>query len=187
MIHPIVGYGHPTLKKKSTPIDNNYPNLKQLIADMFETMYAANGVGLAAPQIDIPIRLVVIGFPQYDKKTDTYSDTMEEHVLINPEIIEYKGEKAYFNEGCLSVPGIHEDVIRHVGVVVKYQDIDFNEHIEEFTGMLAHAAQHEIDHLEGTVFVDRLSTIRKTLIRRKLNDIIAGKVDVNYKMKRLKK
>lgn len=187
MIYPIVGFGHPTLKKKSTQIDKDYPNLKQLISDMFETMYAANGVGLAAPQIDIPIRLVVIGFPTYDEKTDTYSDIMEEHVLINPEIIEYRGEKTYFNEGCLSVPGVHEDVMRNTSVVVKYQDIDFNEHIEEFTGMLAHAAQHEIDHLEGTVFVDRLSAIRKTIIRRKLNDIIAGKVDVNYRMKRLKK
>lgn len=187
MIYPIVGYGHPTLKKKAAPIDKDYPNLQQLIADMFETMYAANGIGLAAPQIDLPIRLVVIGFPQYDEKTDKFSDIIEEHVLINPEIIEYKGAKEYFNEGCLSVPGIHEDVLRHLSVVVKYQDTDFNEHVEEFTGMLAHAAQHEIDHLEGTVFVDRLSAIRKTLIRRKLNDIVSGKVDVSYKMKRVRK
>ena len=184
MIHPIVGYGSAVLRKKAEPISKDYPNLKQLIADMYETMYAADGVGLAAPQIDLSIRLVVIGFPLYDEKTQTYSDTVEEHTLINPEILEEKGPKSFFNEGCLSVPGIHEDVLRHETVVVKYYDADFNEHVEEISGMFARVAQHEIDHLEGKVFVDRLSSLRKTMLKRKLNDVAAGKIQTAYRMKR---
>ena len=165
MIYPIVGFGHPTLRKIAQPIDENYPGLDQLIKDMYETMYAADGVGLAAPQIDLSIRLVVIGFRPYDEKTDTYSDPVEEHTLINPEILEYRGEKQYFNEGCLSIPDIHEDVLRPEGLRV---------------------AQHEIDHLNGKVFTDHLSAIRKTMIKRKLNDVAAGKVRTSYRMKPIK-
>lgn len=184
MIYPIVGLGNPTLRKVAQPIDKDYPNLQQLIADMYETMYAADGVGLAAPQIDLSIRLVVIGFRPYDEKTETYGPVSEEHTLINPEILEYKGEKQYFNEGCLSIPDIHEDVLRTEAVVVRWYDEKWQLHEEELHGMFARVAQHEIDHLEGKVFTDRLSTLRKTMLKRKINDVVTGKVHTKYRMKR---
>ncbi|MBR1516880.1 MAG: peptide deformylase [Bacteroidales bacterium] len=187
MILPIVGLGNPVLRRKADPIDRDYPNLKELIADMFETMYAADGVGLAAPQIDKSIRVVVIGFRPYDEKTDTYGDVSEEHTLINPEILERKGEMRYFNEGCLSVPDIHEDVLRPDTIVIRYFDADFNEHTEQIDGMFARVAQHEIDHLDGIVFTDRLSPLRKTMIKRKLNNVISGKVHTAYRMKASKR
>ena len=186
MIRPIIGLGHPTLRKIAEPIDQNYPDLQQLIADMYETMYAADGVGLAAPQIDLSIRLVVIGFRPYDEKTDTYGPVSEEHTLINPEILEYKGDKEYFNEGCLSIPSIHEDVLRTESVVVRWYDEKWVLHEEELHGMFARVAQHEIDHLEGKVFTDRLSALRKTVIKRKLNDVVSGKYRVSYRMKQNK-
>lgn len=187
MIYPIIGYGHPTLRKVAAPITKDYPELKQLIADMYETMYAADGVGLAAPQINLPIRVVVIGFRPWDEKTETYGAEDERHTLINPEILEYKGEKNYFNEGCLSIPDIHEDVLRPDTIVVRYYDEDFNLHEEEISGMFARVAQHEIDHLEGKVFTDHLSSLRKTMIKRKLNDVAAGKVRTAYRMARPRK
>lgn len=183
MILPIVGYGHPTLKKISQPIDKDYPNLKELVANMYETMYAADGVGLAAPQIDLPIRVVVIGFRPYDEKTDTFGEVTEQHTLINPEILEFKGEKKYYNEGCLSVPDIHEDVLRPEEVVVHYWDEDWVEHTDDATGLYARVVQHELDHLDGKVFTDRLSSLRRTMLKRKLNDIAGGKVRTKYKMK----
>lgn len=186
MIYPIVGYGNAVLRKQAEPITKDYPNLQQLIADMYETMYASDGVGLAAPQIDLSIQLVVIGFRPYDEATDTYGDQEEQHTLINPEILEERGEMEYFNEGCLSIPDVHEDVLRPERVVVHYFDENFVEHTEEFSGMLARVAQHEIDHLHGTVFTDHLSPLRKTLIKRKLSDIMAGKIRPRYRMKTLK-
>lgn len=187
MILPIVGYGCAVLRKEAAPIDKDYPELKKLIADMYETMYAADGVGLAAPQIDRSIQLVVIGFRPYDEKTDTYGEVTEEHTLINPEIIERKGEMKYFNEGCLSVPDIHEDVLRPETIVIRYLDEDFNEHTEEITGMFARVAQHEIDHLNGIVFTDHLSSLRKAMIKRKLNSVADGKVHPKYRMKTAKR
>ena len=184
MIRPIIGYGHPTLRKIAQPIDKDYPELKQLIADMYETMYAADGVGLAAPQVDLPIRVVVIGFRPYDEKTDTYGPVTEQHTLINPEILSFGEQKDYFNEGCLSVPDIHEDVLRPTTIRLRWYDEDWTLHEEEIDGLFARVAQHEVDHLDGKVFTDRLSSLRKTLIRRKLNDVINGKVRVKYRMKR---
>ena len=184
MIRPIIGYGHPTLRKIAQPVDKNYPDLPQLIADMYETMYAADGVGLAAPQIDLSIRLVVVGFRPYDEKTDTYGDPTEEHTLINPEILSFGEKKDYFNEGCLSVPDIHEDVLRPTTIRLRWYDEQWQLHEEDIDGLFARVAQHEVDHLNGKVFTDRLSPIRKTLIRRKLNDVINGKVRVAYRMKR---
>lgn len=184
MIYPIIGLGHPTLRKTAKPIDKDYPELEKLIADMYETMYAADGVGLAAPQIDLSIRLVVIGFRPYDEKTDTYGPVAEQHTLINPEILEYIGEKEYFNEGCLSIPDIHEDVLRTEGIVMRWYDENWQMHEEEIHGMFARVAQHEYDHLEGKVFTDHLSTLRKTMLKRKLNDVISGKVRTSYRMKR---
>ena len=187
MILPIVGYGDPILRKEAQPITADYQGLDQLIDDMFETMYSADGVGLAAPQIDRSIQLVVIGFRPYDEKTDTYSENEERHVLINPEIIEEKGEKEYFNEGCLSIPDIHEDVLRPKSIVLHWFDENFDEHEELIDGLFARVAQHEIDHLHGKVFTDRLSPLRKTMIKRKLNDVATGKVHAKYRMKRTSK
>lgn len=187
MILPIIGYGHPTLRKIAQPIDKDYPNLKELVANMYETMYAADGVGLAAPQVDLPIRVVVIGFRPYDEKTDTYGEVTEQHTLINPEILEFKGEKQFFNEGCLSVPDIHEDVLRPESVVVRYYDEDWVEHTDEATGLYARVIQHEVDHLDGKVFTDRLSNLRRTMLKRRLNDIACGRVHTKYRMKPNKK
>jgi peptide deformylase len=186
MYLPIVGLGDPILRKEAQPITPDYPNLKQLIDDMFETMYTADGVGLAAPQIDLSIQLVVIGFRPYDEATDTYGEEEERHVLINPEIISEGDKKGYFNEGCLSLPDIHEDVLRPETIVLHWFDENWEEHTEEISGLFARVAQHEIDHLNGKVFTDRLSSLRKTMIKRKLNDVISGKVHPKYKMKRKK-
>ena len=183
MIYPIVAYGHPTLRKVATPIEKDYPELQQLIADMYETMYASDGCGLAAPQIDLSIKLVVIGYRPYDEKTDSYVGDLIEHTLINPEILELKGEKVWFNEGCLSIPDIHEDVLRPTIVKVHYWDENWVEHTEEVSGMFARVIQHELDHLQGKVFTDHLSNLRKTMIRRKLTDIATGKIKTRYKMK----
>ena len=187
MILPIVTYGDPILRKKASPINKDYPELKKLIDDMFETMYNADGVGLAAPQIDLSRQLVVIGFRPYDEKTDTYGEEEERHVLINPEIIQETGEKKFFNEGCLSLPEIHEDVLRPESVIMRWYDEDFVEHQEEINGMFARVAQHELDHLNGKVFTDRLSSLRKTLIKRKLNDVQFGKVLPKYRIKKTNK
>lgn len=186
MIYPIIGYGHPTLRKIAQPIERDYPDLKQLIADMYETMYAADGAGLAAPQIDLSIRLVVIGFPTYDEKSGEYGDAVEEHTLINAEVLEWKGEKRFFNEGCLSIPDVHEEVLRPERVVIHYWDENFVEHTEEVGGMFARVAQHEIDHLDGKVFTDHLSPLRRAMIKRRLNDVAAGRVRTHYRMKRVK-
>ncbi|MBQ6956525.1 MAG: peptide deformylase [Bacteroidales bacterium] len=184
MYLPIVGLGDPILRKEAQPVTPDYPNLKQLIDDMFETMYTADGVGLAAPQIDRSIQLAVIGFRPYDEATDTYGEEEERHVLINPEIIEERGNKKYFNEGCLSLPDIHEDVLRHERILLHWFDENWEEHNEEIDGLFARVAQHEIDHLHGKVFTDRLSPLRKTMIKRKLNDVISGKARPKYRMKR---
>ena len=184
MYLPIVALGDPVLRKEAQPITPEYPGLKDLINDMFETMYTADGVGLAAPQIDRSIQLVVIGFRPYDEATDTYGEEEERHVLINPEIVEEGEKKGYFNEGCLSLPDIHEDVLRPETIVLHWFDENWVEHTEEISGLFARVAQHEIDHLHGKVFTDRLSPLRKTMIKRKINDVIAGKVRPKYRMKR---
>jgi peptide deformylase len=180
MIYPIVAYGHPTLKKRSDEIDSNYPNLKEVIENMFETMHEAVGVGLAAPQVNLPIRLFIIDADPY---ADEHPETEGfKKAFINPEIIEETGEEWEFNEACLSVPGLAEYVSRKPNVKIKYQDVDFNECIEEYDGMLARIIQHEYDHLNGVLFVDRVSSIKKVLIKNKLKDIINRKVNVSYKM-----
>ena len=184
MILPIVGYGHPTLRKIAQPITKDYPNLKELVANMYETMYAADGVGLAAPQVDLSIRVVVIGFRPYDEKTNTYGEPTEEHTLINPEILAFGEKKDWFNEGCLSVPEIHEDVLRPTSLRLRWYDEDWQLHEEDIDGFFARVTQHEVDHLDGKVFTDRLSSLRRTMLKRRLNDIANGKVRTHYKMKR---
>lgn len=182
MILPIVGYGNSVLKKEAQEITKDYPDLAKLIEDMFETMYAANGVGLAAPQINLSIRLIVV---DADPFKETYPEAEGfKQVFINPTILEYKGEMwSDFEEGCLSLPEIHEEVVRPSEVVVRYFDENFVEHTEELSGIRARVFQHEYDHLQGKVFVDRLSSLRKTLLKRKLNDIANNRVRTSYRMK----
>lgn len=180
MIYPIVAYGHPVLKKKAAPITADYENLKQLIDDMFETMYYSEGVGLAAPQINKSIRLFVIDADPFKEKYPEGAGF--KRVFINAEILEEDGDSWFFNEGCLSVPGIHEDVARKSRIHIKYYGADFVEHDEWLEGICARVVQHEYDHLEGKVFTDRLSSISKMLIKRKLNDILSGRVEHSYKM-----
>ena len=182
MTLPIFTYGMPVLRKASDDITPDYPNLKELIADMFETMYKSDGVGLAAPQIGLNIRLVVItldalkdDFPEYANFNKAY---------INPHIVEFDDtETETMDEGCLSLPGIHEAVRRPTRIRVQYLDEDFQEHDEWVTGFLARVMQHEFDHLDGKLFTDRISPLRKQMVRNKLNALLKGKVRPNYKLK----
>lgn len=182
MILPIYTYGQPVLRKVAEDIDENYPNLKGLIQDMYETLEHSEGIGLAAPQIGLDIRLVVINL-------DVISDDLPEYkgfikTFINPHILEYDDtETELMEEGCLSVPGIHESVRRPTRIHVKYQDEDFNEHDEWVEGYLARVMQHEFDHLEGTMFIDRLSMLRKQMIKGKLNSLLKGNFRCSYKIK----
>ncbi|MBD1435112.1 MULTISPECIES: peptide deformylase [Sphingobacterium] len=184
---PIVAYGDPILRKKAEEIDEDYPNLKELISDMFETMYAARGVGLAAPQIGLPIRLFVIdASPFAEDDEDGEGDPALKDfkkVLINPIIIAEKGEKWGFNEGCLSIPDINEEVMRPSHVVINYLDENFEEHEVELSGLAARVVQHEYDHIEGKLFVDKLSPLKKAMLKGKLDTISKGMVHVGYKMK----
>ena len=181
MIIPIVAYGTKVLKQKAEDISSDYPKLEQLIEDMFETMYEASGVGLAAPQIGRSIRLFIVdGSPFADEDADMEGFCK---VFINPQIVEESGEEWNFNEGCLSIPSIREDVSRLSKVRIRYQDQDFNTIEEEYDGTKARIIQHEYDHIEGVLFTDYLSAIKKRLLKRKLNDISKGNVKVDYRMK----
>ena len=181
MIYPIVAYGSPVLKKRATDILPDHPGLGSLIQSMYETMYASSGVGLAAPQINISLRLFVVDASPFEEEQP---DLLEfKKTFINPMMIDETGKPWKFNEGCLSIPGIREDVERHPVIHLKYFDESFKEHQETFTGIAARIIQHEYDHLEGILFVDRLSPLRKKLIKGRLNDITKGKVDVDYKMR----
>lgn len=184
---PIVAYGDPVLRKKAEEIDEDYPNLKELIDNMFETMYAARGVGLAAPQIGLPIRLFVVdGSPFGEDDEDGAGDPTVKNfkkVLINPIIIKESGDKWAFNEGCLSIPDITEDVLRHPDIVINYLDENFEEQEVELTGLAARIIQHEYDHIEGKLFVDKLGPLKKAMLKSKLDAISKGLVRVAYKMK----
>ena len=180
MILPIVAYGSAALRKEAEYIDSDYPNLSIIIADMYETMYHAKGVGLAAPQIGLSINLFIIDSEKMEEEGSNIESIKE--TFINPEIIEFLGENTSYSEGCLSVPGINEDIVRKESVKVWYQDENFVEHEKIFTGMPARIIQHEYDHLLGKTFVDKLSSLKKTLLKRKLRDISTGKVEVKYRM-----
>ena len=180
MVLPITAYGHPVLRKVAVEVDEDYPNLQQLIDDMFETMYATSGVGLAAPQVNLPIRLIVMDATAYAEEDPQAKDF--KRVLINPEIIEEEGEEWVFNEGCLSVPDIREDVIRKPNIRIQYYDENWKFHDEKYNSVMGRIIQHEYDHLEGILFVDRVSNIRKMLLKRRLLDISKGNIDVKYKM-----
>lgn len=178
---PVYLYGHPVLREISEPVGKDYPDLKQLVADMFETMYASDGVGLAAPQIGRNIDLVVI---DADPVSDTFPDCKgRKLVIINPELEILDGEKVSRSEGCLSLPGIGEDVKRVEHIRLKWEDDDFRTHEEEISGFLARIVQHELDHLDGKLYIDHLSPMRKQFIRGKLHNIIEGKTRCDYPAK----
>lgn len=175
---PVYLYGHPVLRRVSKPINADYPELKRLVADMWETMYASEGVGLAAPQIGRNDRIVVIdGSPLADAHPECAD---AKFVLINPEIEVLDGETITRDEGCLSLPGLGECVPRVEHIRLKWFDEDFNAHEREISGFLARIVQHECDHLEGKLYIDHISLIRKQLIKSKLNNIVAGKTSCNY-------
>jgi len=188
MILPIVAYGDPVLRKKAVEIPQDYPELKELVANMFETMYGASGVGLAAPQIGKAIRLFVVDATPFADDEDLSDEEQErlktfKKAFINPQILEETGDEWAFSEGCLSIPGINEDVFRCSNIKIKYQDEDFNEHVEEFDGLLARVIQHEYDHIEGILFTDKLSSLKKRIIKSKLAGISKGKVNADYRMR----
>jgi len=180
MILPIVAYGHPILRRISQEIDEDYPDLTQLIEDMFETMYSSEGVGLAAPQVNRSIRLFMVDASPFADENPELENFRK--VFINPYIIDEEGEEWPFKEGCLSIPEIREEVIRKPKIRIEYYDKEFNFHEETYEGIPARIIQHEYDHLEGIMFVDKVNSLRKVLLRRKLNDISSGKIDVKYKM-----
>lgn len=188
MILPIVAYGSPVLRKKCEDISHDYPELKKLIADMWETMYNSNGVGLAAPQINRPIRIFVMDSEQIfadqeDVEKDEYPDGPGyKGLFINAHIVELEGEEWSYNEGCLSIPKVREDVIRRQSVTLNYVDENFKEHTKTFIGLTARIILHEYDHIEGKLFIDYIKPLKKTLLRRKLDDISKGKVRVDYRM-----
>jgi peptide deformylase len=179
MIYPIVAYGDPVLKKKASDIPRDYPNLAQLIADMYETMYNAHGVGLAAPQIGLSLRLFVTdGAPFEEEEVKDFKQ-----VFINAKILEEDGEAWKFNEGCLSIPQIREDISRLETIRIRYYDEAWNLKEETFEGLAARIIQHEYDHTEGILFVDKISPLRKRILKNRLMDISKGKVEADYKMK----
>jgi peptide deformylase len=177
---PIVAYGDPVLKKVAIDIDESYPNLSGLIDNMFETMYNASGVGIAAPQIGLSIRLFVIDATPFGEDEPELENFKK--VFINAKIVEQTGEEWKFNEGCLSIPDIREDVSRKEQIVISYYDENFNHHQETYNGLVARVIQHEYDHIEGKLFIDRLSVLRKTMLKSKLDAISKGNIKVAYKM-----
>lgn len=185
MILPIVAYGDDVLKQKAETITPEYPDLKQLIADMFETMYNAKGVGLAAPQIGKSIRLFIVDASPFadDEEEDLSHLENFKKVFINAQIIEEEGKEWAFNEGCLSIPGIREDVYRKPKVLLRYQDENFNQFEERFDGIAARIIQHEYDHIEGILFIEHLNPLKRRLLKSKLNNISKGEVKVDYKMR----
>lgn len=188
MILPIVAYGDPVLRKKGKEITKDYPKLSELIENMWDSMYNAYGVGLAAPQIGRPIRLFIVDAAPFAEDEELDEQEKEQlknlkKVFINPKIVEEEGEEWAFSEGCLSIPDIREDVFRKPQIVIEYQDEDFNSHRETYSGLAARVIQHEYDHIEGILFTDKLSSLKKRLIKSKLSNISKGKINVEYKMR----
>ncbi len=178
---PIVAFGDPVLKAKAAPIEKDQPGLEKIIDDMWETMYKAGGVGLAAPQVGKSIRLFVIDAVPYAEDEPDLKDFKK--VFINAQILEESGMDFLFNEGCLSFPGLREDIRRLPTIRLRYQDENFNEHEEVFSGIKARIIQHEYDHIEGVLMVDRITPLKKTLLRKKLQNISKGNVSVDYLMR----
>jgi peptide deformylase len=190
MILPIVAYGHPVLRKVAEDIGPDYPGLEKLIEDMWETMYGSNGVGLAAPQINRPIRLFVVDSAQIfanmdedERKESDYPDAPgTKQVFINAHIVDEAGDDWPYNEGCLSIPKIREDVYRAEEVTIEYMNEKFEKHTKTFDGITGRIILHEYDHIDGKLFIDHLSPLKRKLYRRKLDDISKGSIRVDYKM-----
>ena len=188
MILPIVAYGDPVLKKKATEISSDYTDLKTLIANMYETMYGAYGVGLAAPQVGLSIRLFLVDtapFSEDESLSVSEAKALKgfKKTFINPEIIEQTGEEWNFNEGCLSIPNIREEVSRKPQIKIRYQDVNFKSHIEVYEGLIARVIQHEYDHIQGILFTDKVSNFKKRLLKSKLSSITKGKINTDYRMR----
>ena len=188
MILPIVAYGYPVLKKKAIPIAEDFPELETLVENMWETMYAASGVGLAAPQIGKSIRLFVVDASPFSEDEELDADEVAKladfkQVFINPTIIEETGDSWCFKEGCLSIPEIREEVLRKEHVKINFFDENLKEHTIEYSGLTARIIQHEYDHIEGVLFTDKLSAFKRKLIKGKLSDISKGKISPEYNMR----
>ncbi|CAL2105444.1 Peptide deformylase [Tenacibaculum sp. 190524A02b] len=188
MILPIVAYGDPVLRKVGKDIDADYPELDKLISDMRETMYNAQGVGLAAPQIGRAIRLFLVDASPFSEDEDLSKEERTvlkdfNRVFINPVIVKEEGDEWAFNEGCLSIPDVREDVFRQETITIEYQDENFKSHTETLSGLAARVFQHEYDHIEGILFTDKLSSLKKRLIKKKLENISKGKVNPGYRMR----
>jgi peptide deformylase len=190
MVLPIVAYGHPVLRKVATDIDSAYPGLQKLITDMWETMYNSNGVGLAAPQVARDIRLFVIDSAQIfanmddqERAESTYPDAPgARQVFINAHVVDEGGDDWAYNEGCLSIPKIREDILRNEEITIDYLDENFQPHTSFFNGITARIILHEYDHIQGKLFIDHLKPLKRKLMKGKLDDISKGKVKVDYKM-----
>ena len=188
MILPIVAYGDPVLRKIGKDITNEYPKLDMLLENMFETMYEARGIGLAAPQVGVPIRIFIVDATPFEEDEDlteeerTFLSTFKQ-VFINAKIIEETGDEWAFNEGCLSIPDIREDVFRNDTIKIEYLDENFEKHTKEFDGIVARIIQHEYDHIEGVLFTDKLSALKKRLLKGKLSNISKGKINIDYRMR----
>lgn len=188
MVLPIIAYGDPILKKKGKEISKDYPDLEQLISNMWDTMFEAYGVGLAAPQIGLSIRMFIIDPTPFADDEDLSPEESEQlknlkKVFINPIIISEEGDEWAFNEGCLSIPEVREDVFRKPKIVIEYLDENFESHRDPFDGLAGRVIQHEYDHLEGILFTDKLSSLKKRLIKGKLSNISKGKIQSEYRMK----
>lgn len=188
MILPIVGYGDPVLRKVGVDISQEYPNLNELVTNMYDTMYNAYGVGLAAPQIGLAIRLFIIDTEPFSDSDDLSANEQEQlkgfkQTFINPKMLIEEGEEWSFNEGCLSIPDVREDVYRNEKITIEYFDENFNKKTEVYDGLIARVIQHEYDHIEGILFTDKISSLKKTLIKKKLQNIMDGKARPDYRMR----
>ena len=188
MILPIVGYGDPVLRKVGVDISQEYPNLNELITNMYDTMYNTYGVGLAAPQIGLAIRLFIIDTEPFSDSDDLSANEQEQlkgfkQTFINPKMLIEEGEEWSFNEGCLSIPDVREDVYRNEKITIEYFDENFNKKTEVYDGLIARVIQHEYDHIEGILFTDKISSLKKTLIKKKLQNIMDGKARPDYRMR----
>ena len=188
MILPIIAYGDPVLRKLGKNIDKDYPALESLLENMFETMYGAKGIGLAAPQIGLPIRIFIIDATPFQDDDELEVEERNflgnfKQVFINAKIIVETGDEWVFNEGCLSIPDVREDVFRNETIKIEYFDEKFEKHTKKFSGIAARIIQHEYDHIEGILFTDKLSSLKKRLIKGKLSNISKGKIRIDYRMR----
>lgn len=188
MIIPIFGYGEPVLRQVGEEISSDYPNLSAIIDNMYDTMYNAFGVGLAAPQVGLPIRLFIIDTEPFSDSNNLTKEEQEQlknfkRTFINAKMLLEDGEEWGFNEGCLSIPDVREDVYRNERITIEYCEEDFVKKTEVFDGLIARVIQHEYDHIEGVLFTDKISTLKKTLIKKKLQNIMDGKAFPDYRMK----